>query len=195
LGVLVAGIATVALQRRNRSRQMLRSGTVEQATGPVMVQRVRIGGDNDLDWRLTLGDLRFDLTTEGARGFFALGAYTLYHVTDQSAPTLLAAEPAPHRPLSLRQAWPRADWAEVNAAGELSADQRALLLGTAPGPGARLLVGLESVLVTALVIDYAFAPAAPAVVAGFPAAVARDVPVALAGRSATAALRRTGVGP
>lgn len=161
VGVLVAVIATAVLLRRRR-RRVLCAGTIDQVTGRVTVRRVALNGENDLDWRVTLGDLRFDLTTAAARGFFAPGAYTLYHVHDESSPTLLAAEPAPHRPLGPPQPWPRADWAEANASGGLPTDQRALLLGTAPSSGLRFLAGLESVLVGALLVNYLLAPPGPA---------------------------------
>ena len=144
VGVLVlAGVGVVVIGQR-RQRAILRAAApVRQATGSVSLRRVSLEGEAQPDWRLTLGELRFDLTTTAARGFFAPEAYTLYYLPDE--PTLLAAEPAPALPAD-REVWPRHDWAELNAAGTLAAEQRDQLVGSPPRSHIWFLTGIEAVL-------------------------------------------------
>jgi hypothetical protein len=145
-----AGVVGAGLLRRRAV--LTAAAPVARRSGPVAVARVALEGENDLDWRLTLGPLRFDVNTAVARGFFAAGSYTLYYLPH--GPRLLGAEPtaklgaepaAPDR--LVREAWPRTDWVEANAAGTLTPDQRDLLVGRP----ARLRAWYLIVLVTALV--------------------------------------------
>jgi hypothetical protein len=142
--VALVCVGAVVIGQRRRRAILRAAAPVRQATGPVTVRRVSLEGETQLDWRLTLGTLRFELTTAAARGFLAPTPYTLYYLPD--GPILLAAEPAPARPTD-PQVWPRGDWAELNAAGVLAAEQRDRLVGSPPRSRIWYLVFIETLIV------------------------------------------------